>query len=582
LTYTFNASNSTLSADAWKAVTVTDVIPNGLTFVNGSVSVATGGKLLSAAANYVTTTRTLMVNLGDIPIGQTATIQFKVTVDAGMQGKSVDNTAIAKGADGVEYPATSGQTVIDDGNVIPTVVKTSMPDSVYVNDTIHYTVTVKNGTAATVNWRDVVVNDTLPVGLSLSGVVYIDGCVADSSKRGSSINVSLGDIAPGQSVIITYDVIANAAGEYVNTAVASSANSPNVSGSDNGVAVTVPSTPGVTAENLDYGFEGSKAASVSTVNAGDDFDYTIIAKNPAGNPNTWYDVVINDPINLSYIIPYIDSVTINGVAAGARATFDSAFNISLGNISPGETVTVKFTVKATNDAAGQTITNVAYINGYSDPGHNTAATVIATADPVYVAQTVPPQLVSNDHIQLFNGYDTGEWLPDRLITRAEIAHMLYKIVLADRLPQPSANKPLPSDIPGDFWGRTALMYFYNLGALNVDASGAIEVNAPATMDDIVKCAQAININLPALGYQSSTANQKRLDTAKMMCAAQGRDTTPNTNGCRLPVFTDISTSLSDPTYLLIVEVSTTNSYVLQTPGNPNEIWVSSTWSGIVG
>ena len=584
LTYTVNAINSTLSHDAWKSVTMTDVIPTGLTYVDGSVSIALNGSLIPAAANYATATRTLTVNVGDIPIGQSATIQYKTTVDSGMQGKSVDNTAVVKGTDGIPYTATSGETVIDDGNVVPSVVKTSAPDTVNLNDTVHYTITVKNGITATVDWRNVIIDDTIPAGLSLNGVVYVDGGVGSYSKSGNSINVKLGDIAPNQTVTIMYDATANVVGTYTNTAVASSSNGPDVSGSDGGVTVASPSTPGETTTHPDYGFTGSKAASTAQVNAGDDFTYTIVVQNPMGNAYTWYNVVITDPLNLAYIIPYIDSVTINGVAAGARATYDTALNISLGNLTPGETDTVQFTVKATTDAAGQTITNVGYINGYVDPSNSTEASVIATANPVYIAQTVPPQLISDDHIQLFQGYTTGEWEPERYISRAEVVHVLYQIVIANHFPQPSVQKPVPPDIPSGstFWAYQSLMYFYNMGALRVDASGNLNPNTPATMSDIVSCAQAIGIDLPALGYLPSDATQLRVDTAKMMCAAQQRDPSPDTNGCSVPVFNDVPADLSDPTYLLICEVSSTHSYILKAPGSTNEIWISSTWSSLMG
>ena len=577
LTYTIAATASPLSTDAWKGVVVTDPIPQGLTYVEGSVSTFQGQTLVSTPANYNTASRILTVNLGDIAPGTTAHMTFKATVDAGMQGQHVYNTAVVQGADGVQYPCQDSGTDIDSGNVAPIITKSSTPSAVNIGDTVHYTITVQNSPNDTVNWRNVVVNDTIPAGLSFAGNVYVNTHSAQYSKSGNTLNIPLGSVAPGATAVVTFDCTANTAGSYENTAIASSDNHPDVSASDDGVTVTAPAPVGETNTHPTYGFIATKTPDKTQVTVGDMVTYTVTLTNPADSAHTWYDVVINDPFNLVNMVPDLSTVQINGVPSQAQASYDTELHIKVGNLNPGVTDVITFAARAKSDGVGQAVTNVAYNDGYIDTAHTTAADVIATAAPVMIDDSVPPATVTDEHIQLYQGFADGTWRPNDYLTMSNAALLFYRIALASQLDSPADKGPV-NDVTPDQYFYIAVKYFYNENALAPDANMNLNPNDPVTMAQLVAMANVVGLG-PEMSVGGYTASQNpitRIATATMMCKVLGRDTTPDTNGLPLPTFTDVSNSLTDAQYQLIVEVSTKHQEVAT--GSGSEQWVNSTWN----
>ncbi len=71
ITYTIKLSNDKKASSAWKSVVLTDKIPSGMTFIEGSVYVN------NAAATHTVKNGMLTVNLGDIAAGKTVTVTFK-------------------------------------------------------------------------------------------------------------------------------------------------------------------------------------------------------------------------------------------------------------------------------------------------------------------------------------------------------------------------------------------------------------------------------------------------------------------------------------------------------------------------
>lgn len=134
LEYTISTRNS--GNDIGKNVTVTDVLPAGLTFVSGSLEVTVGDNLGAKTdmadadqGEYVSGTRTITIRLGsgangtmggDMAADSQATFRFRVTIDATAQGTLVNQATISSlGAtaqsQGVTTPTTwqssNGQSV---------------------------------------------------------------------------------------------------------------------------------------------------------------------------------------------------------------------------------------------------------------------------------------------------------------------------------------------------------------------------------------------------------------------------------------------------------------------------------------
>ena len=95
LTYTVELSNNKAASSAWKEVVLTDAIPDGLTFVDGSVYAD------NKVAQHSFENGLLTVELGDIAAGQTVTVTFKAKVNADMFNQTLYNTAVAEGKIGI-------------------------------------------------------------------------------------------------------------------------------------------------------------------------------------------------------------------------------------------------------------------------------------------------------------------------------------------------------------------------------------------------------------------------------------------------------------------------------------------------
>ena len=594
LTYSLRATNSTLSADAWKGVILTDTIPEGLSYVEGSIVSMLGTTLTSVPASYNTTTRVLTANVGDIPVGTSAVITFKVTVDDGMQGKSVYNTAIAKGDDGVEYEGSDSGTVIDSGTVVPLLTKTSTPSEVTLGDTIQYTITATNKTTATESWKNVVISDTIPTGLTfIYGSCFCDGGYCDYGVSGNTLNINLGDIAPGDTYTITFMVRADTVGSYNNTAVASSTNAPNVTASDNGVTVNpIPNTTGGEDGDNPYNFTAKKTTDAETVSAGDTYTYKIVVANPASNQYTWYDVVINDPLDTSRYSYVRNSCYINGVQASDTKAYtnNGSLVIKVGDVTPGQTVTVTFDVLVFTTAQDSTINNTAYITGSIDEDGNNPTTIETSATPVYV-QNSNILIDTTYHVQLFAGYgsaaygpsgtlhEAGEWAPNEYLTRREACLVFYRSLIN---PESITYKTVPSDVAEltEQEMYDACMYAYSKGALSLLSDGTLGVRSDQaiTMDELAKVAYVVGgVDLSVSGSGYITRYNLAL---KLVEPLRQGNTNPNYGvySSHLPIFNDVT--INDSRYPLIAEMSTSHSYELDTSGT--EYWTSLNWHNYNG
>ena len=90
LTYSIALRNSSTATAAWEKAKVTDVIPEHLAFVPGSVEV--DGRA-SNDYSFDADARTLTLLADSIAVGQTRTYTFRVTVEDGAQGLRIVNTA---------------------------------------------------------------------------------------------------------------------------------------------------------------------------------------------------------------------------------------------------------------------------------------------------------------------------------------------------------------------------------------------------------------------------------------------------------------------------------------------------------
>jgi len=110
-----------------------------------------------------------------------------------------------------------------------------------VGDALTYTITAGNAPTASANLENVIMTDFIPMYLNFThGSVQIDGVTAPYSYDSGKLSVALGDIAPGQTVTITFAAVINATAygkTFTNIAVLSADNDDDQPAADRGVTV---------------------------------------------------------------------------------------------------------------------------------------------------------------------------------------------------------------------------------------------------------------------------------------------------------------------------------------------------------
>ena len=217
LTYTIDWANTNNALDeagnpVASTVTVTDVLPAGTSYVEGS---ADNGGVYDKETNTVTWT------FENQPFGASGTVSFKVTVDQIAGGTTVENQGHIQIGDNPVIDTNTTETEIPGKSVKDTSSETGLQ----VGDVLDYTITWDNEKDAP---QAVTVVDTLPAGLT-----YVEGSAnpADGFEaNGQTLTWNLGEQAAGASGTITFQARVN---ESATTTVDPVKNQATVTVGDN-------------------------------------------------------------------------------------------------------------------------------------------------------------------------------------------------------------------------------------------------------------------------------------------------------------------------------------------------------------
>lgn len=572
ITYTITLQNGAMATADWTDATVTDVLPDGVSFAG---NVQKDGQA-TTEYSYDSSSRTLTLTPYAISPDTQVVYTFDVTVDDGMQGKFIVNTAILTDGD-EQTPLPDAGVQIDEGEADPIVSKSASVTEADVGDTFSYTITVKNGDKATAPWRNVVAYDTLPAGIKLIGNVYLDGKVALHKLSGNALSVLVGDLAAGESVVISFDVqvVDSAAGTTLQNSVNVAGDNGSGTATDDGV--TVPEEESQN-PNDTTGFYVTKDVDKTVVDvskgASDEkrtATFTITVGN--NSSETWKNVVLKDTLDTSLVTPVLqDNVYVDGVLSGDWSFAGKVFSLELGDIAPGQSHTIVLTLQFKNDAGGKTYVN--YATGEGDNGNAIGKS------PEIEVRTMVMDPITGIHYQLYNGYGENMWRPSDRISLQEACTVAYRLISnggntwLDRgtVTVPKYEYSIPEEAK----------YFVSIGVLppscfdttqmteGVDYEISYEVSEKgylriwATSDQLnalVKYITGTNAGL--------SGDVSRLNFAKLICQLTGRDTAPDTSAYsgHIQYFTDVSGSSVG----LVTEVSHEHDYILDVDGN--EYWI---------
>lgn len=571
ITYTITLQNGATATADWTDVTVLDVIPEGVTFAG---NVQKDGQA-TTEYSYDAALRTLTLTPYAIAPDTQVVYNFDVTVDEGMQGKLIVNTAVLHdGEDTTPLPDAGVQ--IDEGEADPIVTKTASVTEANVGDTISYAITVKNGDHATAPWRNVVVYDTLPAGVKLIGNVYLDGKVALHKLSGNALSVLVGDLAAGESMTVSFDVqvLDEAAGTTLQNSVHVSGNNGSGTATDDGVTV-----PEVEPQNPTdpTGFYVTKDVDKTVVNvskgAADEqktATFTITVGN--NGKETWKNVVLKDTLDTSVVTPVLqDNVYVDGGLSNKWSFADKVFALELGDIAPGAFREIKLTMQFKADAGGKTYVN--YATGAGDNGNATGQS------PEVEIVSAVDEPVTDIHYQLFDGYSGGKWRPGDRISLQEACTVAYRLISDGGntwLERGSVTVPdYEYTIPEE------AKYFVSIGVLPASVFDTTqmtededyEINYEITENGYLRIwATAAQLNTLVKYVTGANAgvsgDVSRLTFANVICQLTGRDTSPDTTGYsgNIQYYPDVASSVD-----LVTEVSHEHDYMLD--ADSNEYWI---------
>lgn len=571
ITYSIRLSNGAAATADWENMKVIDVLPDGVSFAG---NVQENG---SATVNYSynADTKTITFTPDVIAAGAQTVLSFDVTVDDDSQGKFIVNTAILDD-NGKTTPMPDGGVQIDEGEAAPIVNKTASVTTANVSDTFTYTITAKNGNKATAAWKNVVMTDTLPTGVKLVGGVYINNEFALYHLSGNALSVLVGDLEPGESAEITFDVqvLESAAGTTITNTASLDGDNGHGTATDKGV--TIPDT--AEQPDVNTNFYVTKEVDKTVVNVGSGVSadrkratFTITVGNDSNQ--TWKRVILKDTLDTTLVTPVLkNNVYVDGVLNSKWSFRSKVFTLELGDIGSNEKRVVKITVEFKTDAGGKTYTNLA-----AATGDNGSASGRSPEIEVVSSGSSGTPVLTDIHYQLFNGYGDGLWRPNDRVSLQEACTVVYRLIANGGntwLPRGTTTVPkYQYDTPEE------AKYFVSIGVLpasafdttRMDEGDDYEINytiskngylriwaASGQLNSLVAYATKANIGL--------SGDVSRLTFAKAICQITGRDTSPDVSG-----YSGNLRTWADAPSSVVTEVSHEHDFIMDS--DRNEYWI---------
>ncbi len=233
-------------------------------------------------------------------------------------------------------------------------VKTSTPNPVQVNNTLTYTLTVTNDGPDEAT--GVTVTDVLPASFTIGTITPSQGTC--NPLVGTTLTCSLGTIANGGNATVTIETTPTQSGVIANTAVVSG-DQPDPDPSDNSSteSTTVEGSGG---EPTDADLSVSKTSSPNPVIVNQNLTYSIAVSNLGPDPVTDAEVVDTLPGSVTFVSANPGQGSCNEAAG--------VVTCAVGAMNPGQTVVITMTVTPT--AIGDAVNSITVSSSLNDP--NTA------------------------------------------------------------------------------------------------------------------------------------------------------------------------------------------------------------------
>ncbi|MDD5127548.1 MAG: DUF11 domain-containing protein [Dehalococcoidales bacterium] len=419
--YTITVRND--GAETATGVSVTDTLPEGLTYV-------------SSTPNGVVSGTTVTWNVGTLAPNASSTITAKFT--AAKVG-SWTNTVKATSTEGVSAQASAPLTVT--AQAILQLTKVG-PATVYQGQNAEFTITVKN--AGKIAANNTVVTDTIPAGLT-----YISSAPS-ASVSGSIATWNLGTLAAGATSTIKLTCAAATVGQWTNKVEAVATDTAKATASW-AIQIEPPKVPDVSVTK-------TGPASIYYDKTG---QFTITVKNIGDVNLTNVKVTDTLPSNLSYV-----SSTPMGVVSGSTITW----NYTSLAIGASETITIQ--CKATNTGAFENPVTVTTTEGASATAKAAGEVIAEAGVTMQLTDTVDPVAVG------------GQTTYEATVTNQSVI-AIHDLKIAFQLPTQVSFVSATGITTHSVSGQTVT--FANVGTLNAGQTTKFTVTVKANSAGNIVC-----------------------------------------------------------------------------------------------
>ncbi len=343
------------------SVIITDLLPDGYSFVSSNPSVGTYN---SGSGVW---------DIGVLDNGHSATLQIVATV---LSSGSYTNTATVTGSS-VPDPDpgnnSDSATTTPTSQAPPTVAKAFNPTTIVPGDSSTLTVTLGNSNPIDIT-LSALFTDTLPAGITVTNPAVVGGSCpgAVTAVAGAgSVSYANGATIPAGGCTITVDVTGNTTGDYVNSIpIGGLQTSAGQNAAPAEATLSIVSTPTVVKafSPTEIPVDGSSTLTITFGN-GNPGDITLTAdlvdNLPAGT-------LVANPANLGGSC----AGAVSAVAGGSSVTYPSGATIPNGGCT--------ITLSVTSSTAGSYLNSIAAGALQTSAGNNvsgTEATLLVLAPP---------------------------------------------------------------------------------------------------------------------------------------------------------------------------------------------------------
>lgn len=474
--FTIIATNNGLSDGT--GVTVTNVLPNGYTFVSNNQSVGTFDPVSG------------IWTIGNLNYGESQVLEITATVlpfgnytdTASITGNEIDNDLTNNTDDAVTMPIPVTEIAIT---------KTSSSLTPNVGSEVTFTISVINNGPS--NATNVVVTDNL-----LSGYTYVSNTTTTGTYNNITGNWTIGNLNNGQTETMTITATVNTNGNYSNSASVSQTeyDSDPTNNTSNVTPVPVPISDLIIVKTVNN----------QTPLVGTNVVFTLVATNDGPSVATGVSVADLLPSGYGYVSYTATYGTYNNVT-GAW---------TIGNLNNGQSQTLTITATVLNSG---NYTNTATINGTNVddvPSNNTSS-----------ISTTP--VLSSD-ISIIKQVD--------IATPDVSGNVVFSIVVSNNGPSNASGVLVNDLLPSGYTYVNHVVSIgnynpvngvWNVGNLANQANATIEITATvnATGNFTNTATATANENDPVLTNNTSSATTTPWPLADVGVTKVVNNTTPN-------------------------------------------------------